>query len=499
MLKVDQYDFIRTGHRVYGKKIKQIARETGHSKNTIRKVIRGEYTGYKKRDKQPFPVLGPYLGIIDDWLRDDKERPKKQRHTAVRIYHRLRDEHGFQGSETTVRRYVRQAKRELDLDGRQAFIPSDPEAGIEAEVDWGKCEAIIGGRKTELKLFCMRSKYSGKHFVRCYPCERQQALFDGHIRAFSFFGGVFPVLIYDNLTTAVQKIFKGKKRKLQESYIKFRAYYTFSPVFCNRGQGHEKGGVEGLVGYARRNYMVPVPEADSLEQLNEKLLAACFAYGDHRIAGREHTVDELYEAEKKYLIAEPSIPFSNLQTTVGKVDKYSTVVVDKNRYSVPTSYAYCRITIVLHVDRVEIFYGNKSIAVHDRLFSNNKWSLNPAHYLELIRQRPQAFYSARPIRQWRASWPDCLERLLALFIRKQGNTRGIKDFISVLMLYNEYEAGEVEAAVKKALWANAGSSDAVKHILISARDRAPVFDALTTWQKLPPPDVSVYHQIGGDL
>ena len=135
MLKVDQYDFIRTGYRVYGKKIKQIARETGHSKNTIRKVIRGEYNGCKPRDKQPFPVLGPYLAIIDRWLQEDKERPKKQRHTAVRIYHRLRDEHGFQGSETTVRRYVRQAKRELGIDGRQAFIPSDPEAGIEAEVD----------------------------------------------------------------------------------------------------------------------------------------------------------------------------------------------------------------------------------------------------------------------------------------------------------------------------------------------------------------------------
>lgn len=499
MLKVDQYDFIRTGNRVYGKKIKQIARETGHSKNTIRKVIRGEYTGYKPRDKQPFPVLDPYLGIIDGWLREDKERPKKQRHTAVRVYHRLRDEHGFQGAETTVRRYVRQAKRELGLDGRQAFIPSDPEAGIEAEVDWGRCEAIIGGRNTVLKLFCMRSKYSGKHFVRCYPCERQQALFDGHIRAFSFFGGVFPVLIYDNLTTAVQKILTGKKRELQASYDKFRAYYTFSPVFCNRGQGHEKGGVEGLVGYARRNYMVPVPEADSLEQLNEKLLAACLAYGDHRIAGREHTVDELYEAEKKHLIAEPSIAFSNLQTTVGKVDKYSTIVVDKNRYSVPTSYAYCRATIVLHVDRVEIFYGNKSIAVHDRLFSNNQWSLNPAHYLELIRQRPQAFYSARPIRQWRDSWPDCLERLLALFVRKQGDTRGIKDFISVLMLYNDHGAVEIEAAVKKALWANAGSSEAVKHILINAQDRAPVFGALTTWQTLPPPDVSVYHQVGGGL
>jgi transposase len=293
MLTVDQYSYIRTAHRVYGKKIKQIARETGHSKNTIKKALRAEYSGYKPRLKQPYPMLGGYLKIIDQWLEEDKQRPAKQRHTAVRIYHRLKAEHDFQGAETTVRRYVREAKLRLGVGSRQVFIPSDPQAGIEAEVDWGRCHAILGGVQTVLKLFCMRSKYSGKHFVRCYPCERQQALFDGHIHAFSFYGGVFPVLIYDNLTTAVQKILTGKKRVLQEFYDKFRGYYNFSPRFCNRGQAHEKGGVEGLVGYCRRNYMVPVPEAESLEALNEKLLADCLSYGDHRIAGREQSVNEL--------------------------------------------------------------------------------------------------------------------------------------------------------------------------------------------------------------
>jgi transposase len=499
MLKVDQYEYIRISYRVYGKRIKQIARETGHSKNTIKKVLRGEYSGYKERYNQPFPILEPYLEIIDGWLTNDKESPKKQRHTAVRVYNRLKTEHGFRGAETTVRRYVRQAKLRLGLNGRQAFIPSDPEAGIEAEVDWGRCRAIISGQETLLKFFCMRSKYSGKHFVRCYPCERQQALFDGHIRAFSFFGGVFPILIYDNLTTAVQKIFKGKKRDLQESFHKFRAYYNFAPVFCNPGQGHEKGGVEGLVGYSRRNYMVPVPQADTLEQLNERLLAASIAYGDHRIAGREHTVSELYEQEKNHLIALPELPSGNLQTATGKIDKYSTILVDKNRYSVPTRYAYCKASVVLHVDRVEIFYANKKIASHDRLFSNNQWGLNPDHYLALIQQRPQAFYSARPIRQWRSSWPDCLERLLELFIKKQGETKGVKDFISVLVLYKDHDAKTIETAIKKALDANTGSSDAVKHILLNGNIEADHFDSLKNWQTLPPPDVSVYQQIGGAL
>jgi transposase len=500
MLKVDQYDYIRTAYRVYGKKIKQIARETGHSRNTIKKVLRGEYIGYKTRLQQPYPVLGPYLKVIDRWLEDDKERPKKQRHTAVRVYNRLLQEHDFKGSEPTVRRYVREAKLRLGVGARQVFIPSDPQAGFEAEVDWGRCTAILGGEETRLKLFCMRSKFSGKHFVRCYPCERQQALFDGHIHAFAFFGGVFPVLIYDNLTTAVQKVLRGKKRILQEAYDKFRSYYNFAPRFCNRGQGHEKGGVEGLVGYSRRNYMVPVPEAESLEELNKKLLQDCLLYGEHRISGRERTVNELYEAEKDHLISLPNIPFSNLEAYSGKVDKYSTVIIDKNHYSVPTAYAYLKVNGVLYVNRVEIFYASKKIASHKRLYNNNKWSLKPEHYLELIQQRPQAFESARPIRQWRESWPFCLERLLERFCQKQGHTKGIKDFISVLMLYKDHDAKDIEAAIEQALSAQVSSSQAVEHILINKKDDCNLsFSSLDNWQTLPPPDVSVYAQIGGNL
>lgn len=499
MLKVDQYGYIRTAYRVYGKKIKQIARETGHSKNTIKKVLGSQYSGYKPRIKQSYPILGPYLKTIDKWLMNDKNWPKKQRHTAVRVYNRLKKEHNFQGAETTVRRYVRDARLRLGVGSLQVFIPSDPQAGVEAEVDWGRCHAILGGKKTLLKLFCMRSKYSGKHFVQCYPCERQQALFDGHIRAFSFFGGVFPILIYDNLSTAVQKVLQGKKRMLHESYEKFRGYYNFTARFCNPGQGHEKGGVEGLVGYARRNYMVPVPEAETLEALNEKLLQECMSYGDHRIAGRELTVNELYETEKKHLIPLPEIEFSNLETSCGKVDKYSTVVIDKNRYSVPTIYAYLKVKVVLYVNRVEIFYGSKKIVAHQRLYDNNKWSLQPEHYLELIRQRPQAFDSARPIRQWRKSWPPCLETLLERFCQKQEHTKGVKEFISVLMLYKDHAANDVQSAVEKALSANAVSSQAVKHILIESQDRSSPIAPLKNWQTLSPPDVSIYQQIGGAI
>jgi transposase len=498
MLKVKQYDYIRTSYRVYGKSIRAIAKETGHSRNTIRKILKGEYKAYKQRNRQPYPVLGPYLKIIDSWLEQDKESPKKQRHTGTRIYNRLKSEHDYSGGETTVRRYVREAKIRLGVNMQKAFIPLNPEIAGEAEVDWGSATAVIGGEATAVKFFCMRSKYSGKHFVRCYLCERQQALFDAHVHAFAFFGGVFPILIYDNLTTAVRKVLQGKNRVLQEAYNRFRGYYNFTPRFCNPGQGHEKGGVEGIVGYARRNYMVPIPQAENLASLNEKILKGCLNYGDHRLAGREKTVNEYFEEENQCLICSPQNEFSNIEIYSGKADKYSTVVVDKNRYSVPTRYAGLNVQIMLYVDRVELFRERKRLASHERLYGNNKWKLEPAHYLELIAQRPQSFKSARPIQQWREHWPNSLEVLLERFCQKQGENKGIKDFISVLMLYKENDPDDVNAAVELGLTSKISSSEGIKHILLHSGPDVSV-EPLKEWECLPRPDVSIYGQLGGKI
>ena len=509
MITVDQYRYIRTAHRVYGKKIREIARETGHSRNTVKKALREEYCGYQSRKRQPYPVLGPYLDIIDRWLKGDKENPKKQRHTARRIFNRLCREHGYEGSERAVRRYVHDARKRLGLGVDDVFIPLDPDLGFEAEVDWGECHAILGGARTRLKMFCMRSKGSGKPFVQCFPCERQQALFEGHIRAFRFYGGIFSTLIYDNLSTAVEKVLRGKDRKLHESFVKFQGYYNFEPRFCNPGQGHEKGGVEGLVGYGRRNFMVPIPEGKDLEELNRYLLQQCVAYGDHKMAGKEKTVNELYEEEKQHLLPLPDFPFSNLETYAGKVDKYATVIVDKNHYSVPIRYAGIKVRMIGYVDHVDIFYGSKKIASHKRVYGNNKWQLEPFHYLELILMRPQAFDSARPIKGWRKEWPECLEMLLRHFRERQGQSKGTKEFIKVLMLFKEHDKREVISAVEEAVSANVSSSEAVEQILVFRTvSQDEVFVSLPNWETLSPPDVSVYdriaclrapHRQGGEL
>jgi hypothetical protein len=343
----------------------------------------------------------------------------------------------------------------------------------------------------------MRSKFSGKHFVRFYPCERQQAFFDAHIKAFEFFGGVFPVLIYDNLSTAVRKVLQGKKRLEQEGFRKFKAYHSFSSRFCNPDSAHEKGGVEGLVGFARRNYMVPVPEAANLEALNEMLLKQCIAYGSHKMVGRSRSVAELYEQEKQHLLPAPEVIYSNTEPREARADKYATIMLDKNRYSVPWRYAGRKLKILLHVDRIEIFSGSKKIAVHARLFGNNKWSLIPDHYLELIQQRPMSFNSARPIRQWREKWPESLHRLLEGFCCSQGETKGIKDFISVLMLYSRYQPEEVDTAVEFALEKGLSNSQAVEHLLIYANEADNRILPLSNWPKLPTPDVSLYGALGG--
>ena len=182
---MDQYEYIRTAKRVYGKSIREIARETGHDRKTIKKILLGKIQTYTVRETQPYPILGPFIDTIDNWLVADKEVHPKQRHTAVRIFHRLTDEFDFKGSETSVRRYVRDAKIRIGLNVCKAFIPCERDIASEAEVDWGTADIYLCGELVKVKVFCLRSKYSGKMFVRAYLCERQQAFFDGHIHEVS--------------------------------------------------------------------------------------------------------------------------------------------------------------------------------------------------------------------------------------------------------------------------------------------------------------------------
>ncbi len=450
MVKMDQYELIRTSHRVYGKSAREIARETGHSRNTIKKALAGQPWSYRPRCHQPYPILGPYLSSIDGWLLDDRKAPKKQRHTAHRVYERLVAEYGFSGSESTVRHYVHETKIRLGITSQAVFIPLDPDIGREAEIDWGAAVVFLQGERLTVKYFCMRSKYSGKHFVRCYPCERQQVFFVSHLHAFEFFGGIFPVLIYDNLTVAVRKILRGKHRVEQKAFLEFRSYHSFEARFCHPAQAHEKGGVEGEIGYVRRNYLVPVPEAESFQALNELVLRRCVQSGTHRISGREQSVNELFEQERSQLLSLPCPRFTTVATLSHKVNTYATVRVDRNHYSVPTQYVGLTLQVLLDVDRIRLCYRQQEVACHERVFGCDKWQLKPEHYLELLRQRPQAFETARPIKQWRPQWPACFETLLERLCERNGRNHGMKEFLSVLLLHREHSEEDITAAVELA-------------------------------------------------
>jgi transposase len=458
MLKMSQYELIKTAYRVYGKSIRKIAKEFGHSRKTVRKALRDVRPAYHRREVPVSPVMDTYRKVILEWLRSDLNAPRKQRHTARRIYCRLVDEYGFSGAESTVRRYIRRLKVDEGLHKREVFIPLEPDMGQEAEVDWGRAVVIMGGEKRTVELFCMRSKYSGRDFVRAYPHARQEMFFDGHIHGFHYYGGVFPKLVYDNLTSAVQKVLRGKKRIEQQNFIAFRSYYTFKSIFCNLNSGHEKGGVEGLVGYCRRNYLVPLPEVENFSQLNEYLLRCCLAHGRQRISGKPASIDEMFSAERPLLLALPEHDYPVKQVFSADVDHYSTIKADCNRYSVPTYYSGLKVNVELGVGRLLIYYNGDKIAEHERVFGKNKWQLKACHYLELLTKKPMAFESARPIRQWRNHWPKVYERLLAHFRLKNGLSGGTKSFLKVLLLLKRYPADKVDQAMEMAL--QMGLSDA---------------------------------------
>jgi len=471
MIGMDQYELIRTANRVYAKTIRAIAREYGHSRKTVRKALAGLEPKYRRK-KEPFaPVMGPYADIVEAWMKHDLDAPPKQRHTARRVYTRLVEEHGFTGSEVTVRLWVRHCKERLGYRSRDAVIPLDPECARESEVDWGTAQVWMAGQLETVKIFCMRSRYSGKSFVRAYPMERQEMFFDAHIWAFAFFGGVFPVIVFDNLKTAVRMVLRGKNRIEQDQFVKFRSYYTFEAKFCNPASGREKGGVEGLVGFARRNFLVPLPEVADYEELNRLLAERCLAHGNGIIAGREdrRTIDERHEEERSRLLPLPPKPFENIKPVQVQISRYQTAMVDRNRYSVPSAYVGRNVWAHIDCDRIKIHADGKEIADHPRLFNNSKWQIDPQHYLELISERIQAFESARPIRQWRPSWPATYETMLSILRDRLGNNKGTRDFVRMLQLHKDYSSEEVGQAVEQALEYCSYSHDAVKHLLLSGR------------------------------
>jgi transposase len=308
--KVELFEQIRLEYEFGVGTIQGVSRKLRVHRRLVREAIQSAVPARRKKTERPRVKMAPAAGFIDAILEADRKSPRKQRHTAKRIWERIRAEvPGCTAAERTVRQYVEHRKRALGLARRETFVPQSYDWGVEAQVDWYEAFADLDGERVKLQVFSLRSMASGAAYHRAYLRATQQAFLEAHELAFHYFGGVFRRIRYDNLSSAVKKILRGYQRELTTRFIAFRSHWQYQAEFCTPGEGHEKGGVEGEVGYFRRNHWVPVPVARDLAELNAKLLAGCHHDESRIIAGREESIGTLLLTEKEHLLPLPAEDF----------------------------------------------------------------------------------------------------------------------------------------------------------------------------------------------
>ena len=502
MIKVDERERIRRAHLVERKSIRQIARELRHSRETVKKIVEStEPTTYTLKKRRRAPVLGPYMARIDELLEENERLPRKQRYTGHKIYEEIKTQ-GYAGSESRVRGYIAERRREKKK--RKVYIPLEFDPGQDAQMDWGEAQVIIDGVKVTVQLFCMRLCYSRRLFVMAFPTQKQEAFFEGHVRAFHFFGGVPKRIIYDNLKAAVFRVLEGRNRQEQERFIVFRSHYLFESRFCTPGQGNEKGRVEEGVGFGRRNYLAGVPEYASFQELNDALLKACWADDVRRVDRQPVTIGEAWEAETPYLLPLPLKDFEYCISKPVAINGYSQVEYETNRYSVPTDEAYQNLTLKAYPFRIDILHFDRVVASHPRSYARKQDILDPLHYLPLLEQRPGAFDHAKPLRRWRESWPPIYEQLLEHLRAKWPDGKGVREFVRILRLHKKYPTDLIAQAIIQALEYGCGHLDGIQlclRQLTEPETSIPTLD-LTQWPHLvglrcQEVDLSAYDQLLG--
>jgi transposase len=500
MISVEQREKIRRAYFVEEKKIRQIAREFKCSRPTIRKAIASpEPPSYTLTAARPAPVLGPYKDQIKALLAENEQLPRKQRYTGRKIF-QLIEKDGYDGSESTVRGYIAQLRGTKKR--RKVYIPLEFDPGTDGQVDWGEAVAIIAGERVTVQLFYMRLCYSRKLFMMAFPNQKQEAFFDGHVRAFQHFQGVPQRLSYDNLKVAVMRILEGRNRQEQEAFIVFRSHYLFESHFCTPGKGNEKGRVEEGVGFGRRNFMVPIPNVASFEELNRHLLIQCQADDRRRVDRQPVTIGEAWEMEKPHLLPLPERDFDCCVTRAATLNPYSQVVLDTNRYSVPADKAYRNLVLKAYPFQVDILHLDEVLASHRRCYGREQDVFDPLHYLPLLEQRPGAFEHAKPVRRWREKWPPVYERFLERLQQQELNGQSIREFVRVLKLHRDHPAELVEQAVKQALEYGCIRADGVELCLRQLLNPDTPVSALSlvdlpTWAMVgeQPPDLNCYDQL----
>ena len=396
MYKVELYVRVRRACMVEGMSTREAARVFGLHRDTVRKML--EYSvppGYRRQSPPRLPKLDPYHGVIDRILEEDRRLPRKQRHTAKRIYDRLRAEHGFTGKYTIVKDYVRERR----LRTREMYVPLSHPPG-DAQCDFGQAKAVIGGVEQTIHYFVLDLPHSDACFVKAYPAETTEAFCDGHVSAFSFLGGVPRSIVYDNTRLAVARILGDGRRQRTRVFSELVSHYLFDDRFGRPGKGNDKGKVEGLVGYARRNFLVPVPSFPSFDALNVYLEERCLERLGRQLRGHKETIGQRMERDLEALLALPAVPYDASDKHVSRVSSLSLVRYRTNDYSVPVAYGHMDVLVRGYVGEVVISNGAEVIARHRCSYERDDFVFDPIHYLPLLERKTGALDQAAPLAGW---------------------------------------------------------------------------------------------------
>lgn len=397
IIEVEVYEQIRYLHSQLNTPQREIARTLGISRTTVKKYLDGATVPWERcgiSGRTPYVITEDVMTFIQACLLEDEtEKIKKQQHTARRIHQRLVDEKGFTGGESTLRPIVAQLKEKMP----KSFVPLSYEPGEAIQIDWGEATVYLNGKKMKVYLFCLRQCFSADIFVSAFYRQNEESFLEGLSAGLKFFGGAPTRVIFDNAKVAVKEGF-GVHAKVQDRYKAFAAHHAFKTEFCNVAAGHEKGLVEGLVGYIRRNVLVPVPRLGTIDELNSDLHTKCLKYRNHTIKGRTLSVGKMVEIDTAKLTALPQYVFDTSRTLIATVDEFSTFRFDTNTYSVPFSYVGKDISVKGYGNVVKAMYKNVVIAIHSRSYGRSEVKYEIEHYIGLIEQRPRSAYNAKPVK-----------------------------------------------------------------------------------------------------
>jgi transposase len=467
MLILETITKVRLAYFRDGKGIREIARKFNLARNTVKNIIRSGITDQEyKRSEQPRPKLGIFVKQLAEWLKEDSIKPVRHRRSSQILFEQLQRE-GYEGGYDTLRRYVGRWQEEDGSAIIKAFVPLEFDPGEAFQFDWSYEKIELDGVSVEINIAHFRLCYSRKLFCVAYTLEKLEMVFDAHIRAFEFFGGVCRRGIYDNLKAVVTKILMGKDRLWNRRFQSLASHYLFEPVACTPAAGWEKGQVENQVDLVRSRFFVLRRRFASLEELNEWLERECrnYAISAKHPEFKDKTVDQVFAEEKSKLLNLPVSPFDGYHEGIARVSLQLLVSFDRNRYSVDAMAVGKSVQVRAYADHVIIVLNDTVVATHKRCFGRDKVVYDPWHYLAVLERKPGALRNGTPFKRWEL--PDAISEIRTAL---EGRLGGDREFVNILSVVSRYGLESVAIACSQALSDKTLSSDIILSILSRTHD-----------------------------